>query len=226
MSIIFQLFSAEDLQKLTKDELKKLRDEILAALEQDLAFDKNIGKIHLNLKQKVAPDAETPPGLKNPQPEWVQEALLKRFHEVSHQLKTPPRDPSQPGFNFEALINKRNDIETQEQEKLILDWAISCELNHIEFYYTLLVAKKGVDNFYAKYLQAKAKLLTAEQQQVVAKLGTPEQRQAAITLEKVRTKDPDSLYSPFNPRHPLYRQYYDASRSGPEMTAQTPPSGS
>jgi hypothetical protein len=197
MSIIFQLFSAEDLQKLDRDELIKLRDEILAALKEARVLNVDEGKLHLNLKEKVKPDAETPPGL-DPQPKWVQEALLKRFHEVSHQLKTPPHDLSQQDFNFEALINKRNNTETQEQEKLILNWAISCELNHIEFYYTLLIAKKGVDNFYTKYPAAKRKLLTEEQR-----------RAQYPALEKVRAKDPDSAYSPFNPRHPLYRQYYD-----------------
>jgi hypothetical protein len=214
MSIIFQLFAAEDLQKLEKDELIKLRDEILAALETELGFKREEGKLHLNLKEKVGPDEETPPGL-NPQPPWVQEALSKRFYEVSHQLKTPPRDPLQQSFNFQALINERKNAGTQEKEELILNWAISCELNHIEFYYALIVAKKGVDNFYTKYPAAKRKLLTEEQR-----------RAPEPTLDKVRTKDPDSLYSPFNPRHPLYRQYYDASRSGPETTAQTAPSAS
>jgi hypothetical protein len=201
MSIIFQLFSAEDLQKLNVTELTQLRDEILKALEADRVLKVAEGKLHLNLKEKVKPDAETPPGL-DPQPKWVQEALLKRFHEVSHQLKTPPHDLSQQDFNFEALINKRNDTETQEQEKLILNWAISCELNHIEFYYALLIARKGIDNFYTKYPDAKRKLLTEEQR-----------REKDPRLEKVRAKDPDSAYSPFNPRHPLYKQYYEASGS-------------
>ena len=132
---------------------------------------------------------------------------MKRFYEVSHQLKTPPRDPSQPPFDFQTLINERKSAGTQEKEELILNWAISCELNHIEFYYALVVARKGVDNFYTKYPDAKRKLLTEAQR-----------RAKDPTLEKVRAKDPDSAYSPFNPRHPLYRQYYDASGSGPETT--------
>ena len=108
MSIIFQLFAAEDLQKFDKDELIELRDEILAALETDLGFKREEGKIHLNLREKVGPNHETPPGL-NPQPPWVQEALSKRFYEVSHQLKTPPLDPSQPPFDFQTLINERKE---------------------------------------------------------------------------------------------------------------------
>ena len=44
MSIIFQLFAAEDLQKFDKDELIKLRDEILAALETDSGIQKRRGK--------------------------------------------------------------------------------------------------------------------------------------------------------------------------------------
>jgi hypothetical protein len=213
MSIIFQLFSAEDLQKLDVEELNKLKAEILAALRAASVLKEGEGKLHLNLREKVGPDEETPPELK-PQPKWVEEALLKRFYEVSHQLKTPPRDPSQLSFNFQDLIDKRNHADIQKQEEMILKWAISCELNHIEFYYALVVARKGVDNFYKNNPAAKRKLLTEEQ------------RKKDPTLEKVRGKDPDSGYSPFNPRHPLYRQFYDASGHGPEMTAQTSPSSS
>src|SRR6266436_7927373 len=120
MSIIFQLFSAEDLQKLNVTELTQLRDEILGALKEIPRFNEKEGKLHLNLKDKVGPDAETPQAFKKTDGQhyqkWVEEALLKRFHEVSHQLKTPPHDLSQQDFNFETLINKRNDTETQEQE--------------------------------------------------------------------------------------------------------------
>ena len=114
MSIIFQLFAAEDLQKFDKDELIKLRDEILAGLRNRLAFKREEGKIHLNLREKVGPNHETPSGL-NPQPPWVQEALSKRFYEVSHQLKTPPLRPvdSHP-LTFRRLLT--NEI-AQTQEK-------------------------------------------------------------------------------------------------------------
>jgi hypothetical protein len=206
MSIIFQLFSAEDLKKFDVDELDRLRDEIVTALKEAGVLKEGEGRVCLNLREKVKPDENTPPAL-NPQPDWVKEALLKRFYEVSHQLKTPPQNPQQLAFDFQQLIDERNNANTQVQEKKILDWAISCELNHIEFYYTLLIARKGVDKFYVKYPGAKEKLLAAEQRQAIAKLLTEDQQKAAITLEKVRTKNPDSLYSPFNPRHPLYRQY-------------------
>jgi hypothetical protein len=212
MSIIFQLFSAEDLQKLDVDELTALRNEIGEVLTNaGLAKE---GKVHLNLTPKVAPDAESPNDLR-PQPKWVQEALLKRYYEVSHQLKTPPLDLSQQSFDFAGLIRQRNDSKNQAKEELILNWAISCELNHIEFYFTLLKAKEGVENFFAKYPRAKAKLLTEEQRQAIN-----------VAAEKVRLKEPDSVYSPFNPRHPGYRQYSDVSGAGPGTTGQTPSSGS
>jgi hypothetical protein len=212
MSIIFQLFSAEDLQKLDVDELTALRNEIGEVLTNTgLA---KAGKVHLNLTPKVAPNAESPSDLRS-QPKWVQEALLKRYYEVSHQLKTPPRDLSQQSFDFADLIRQRNDTKNQTKEELILNWAISCELNHIEFYFTLLKAKEGVENFFAKYPTAKAKLLTEEQQQSIN-----------VAAEKVRLKEPDSVYSPFNPRHPGYRQYSDVPGARPGTTGQTPPSGS
>jgi hypothetical protein len=195
MSIIFQLFSAEDLQKLDVDELMALRNEIGEVLA-NAGLSKE-GKLHLNLSPKVEPDGESPSDLR-PLPKWVQEALLKRFYEVSHQLKTPPLDLSQQSFDFDNLIRQRNDANTQTKEELILNWAISCELNHIEFYYALLKAGEGVNKFYEKNPNAKKKLLTKEQLQA-----------QYVPPQDVRTKDPDSVYSPFNPRHPGYKQYRD-----------------
>lgn len=204
MSIIFQLFSAEDLQKLDISELEALSDEVKAVLSDPIKPLIKDGKLHLNLKPKVKPDGESPADLYGQKYKpLVEEALLKRFYEVSHQLKTPPLDLSKQSFDFEKLTEQRNDAATQAKEKLILEWAISCELNHIEFYFALLKAKEGVENFYIKHPAAKEKLLTAEQRQTKATYGTP---------QEVRTKDPDSAYSPFNPRHPLYKQYHEPPR--------------
>ena len=78
MSIIFQLFSAEDLQKLEEPELLELSRAIRAALNDPInRLPIKDGKLQLNLRQKVEPNAESPAAL-NPQPKWVQEALLKR----------------------------------------------------------------------------------------------------------------------------------------------------
>jgi hypothetical protein len=200
MSIIFQLFSAEDLQKFTAEELDKLRDAIIDALKDGGLF--KDGKLHLNLEPKVKSDAESPPDL-HPQPLWVQEALLNRFNEVANQLKTPQPNPPPNLFEFEELIKKRNSTDTQAVQEKILNWAISCELNHIEFYYALLKAKEGVNKFYEQNPEAKAKLLTNAQRQ----------QTEYITPQEVRTKDPDSAYSPYNPRHPLYKQYHKPSSS-------------
>ena len=212
MSIIFQLFAAEDLQKLDMNELNALREEIKSALENAGLYKE--GKLHLNLRPKVEPDEESPKDLRI-QPPWVKEALLKRFYEVSHQLKTPPVDLSQQSFDFDNLITQRNDTKNQSKEELILNWAISCELNHIEFYFALLKAKEGVEAFFKRYPTAKDKLLTEAQRRST----NPQEKE-------VRTKDPDSLYSPFNPRHPGYREYSNLSRSGPGTTGQPPASGS
>jgi hypothetical protein len=210
MSIIFQLFSAEDLQKLDIEELKGLRDEIKKALEEaGMVID---DKLHLNLKEKVKPDENSPFDQNSP-PEWVREALLKRFNEVSHQLKTPPISPSQQAFNFDALIAQRKSQETQDKEELILNWAISCELNHIEFYFPLLKAREAAYKYFEDNPRIKEKLQIKEKPQA----------KVVVVPKEVRTKEPDSAYSPFNPRHPLYRQYDDISKSAPEPTEQTPP---
>jgi hypothetical protein len=197
MSIIFQLFSAEDLQKLTRDELLLLRDKIVEALKPpDQPELEELPPFELNLTPKTIPDNPTPP-------QWVHDALLKRFYEVSHQLKTPPRNTSQERFDYDGLIQKRKSEDTQSQEELILNWAISCELNHIEFYESLLKAQKVAYDFFEQTIRARIPK-TSE---------TPETKEAE--RPRARSKEPDSAYSPFNPRHPLYKQFSDLSKPVP-----------
>lgn len=172
MSVIFQLFCAEDLQRLDYQELEDLRQTIIKALG-------NTQTLSLKLTKKPQPDADTPPR--------VQEELNKRFHEVSHQLKSPQLNRPQPNFNFNARLEQRNAKATQDKEDLILEWALTCEVNHYEFYNALLQAKKAAYDFFEKAMQAKGE----------------------VVPERLRPKGPDSPYSPFNPRHPLSKLFYD-----------------
>jgi hypothetical protein len=123
------------------------------------------------------------------------EALRKRFHEVYLQLKATSSSPS-PAFDYDKLINSS----LSPAEKKILRWAISCELNHIEFYDRLLTAKK------AAYPAFKAIMRTENKA-----VG----RKAIEEFEESHIKPPDSRYSPFNPRSPLYRQYVEPPRPAP-----------
>jgi hypothetical protein len=214
MSIIFQLFSAEDLQKLSYDELIQLRDKIIEALRPpDQPTLTELPPLKLNLTPKTEIDQNSPPELRPP-PQWVQEALLKRFNEVFQQLKTSPDNLSQQPFNFNDLIRQRNDLYAQAKEKLILEWAISCELNHIEFYYSLLKARKAAYDFFEQTISART-------QKAPEIPGTKEEEPP-----KFRKKEPDSLYSPFNPRHPLSGLFYNLSKPVPNPPGGPTPSGS
>jgi hypothetical protein len=193
MSVIFQLFCAEDLQKLEYQELQTLRQRIITAL-------RSAQPLCLNLTEKPEPDPGTPPR--------VHEALNKRFDEVSHQLKSPQLNPSQQPFRFHDRIQQRNARATQDKEDLILNWAITCEVNNFEFYNSLLQVKKAADDFFEQTIKAK-----------IAARGEP-------VPDRVRPLPPDSPYSPFNPRHPLYGLYYDLSQPKPDPTPDTPPSTS
>lgn len=193
MSVIFQLFCAEDLQKFDYKELEDLRQTVITAL-------RSAEPLCLNLTEKPEPDPGTPPR--------VHEALNKRFDEVSHQLKSPQLNPSQRTFAFNAHIQQRNAKATQDKEDLILNWAITCEVNNFEFYSPLLQAKKAAYDFFEQKIKAK-----------MAARGEP-------VPDRVRPIGPDSPYSPFNPRHPLYGLFYDLSQPKPDPTPDTPPSTS
>jgi len=183
MSVIFQLFCAEDLQKLEEKELNDLLKEVRDALKdingQAITGNPKALSLKVSRKTDLSPNA----------PQKVNEALNKRFHEVSHQLKSPPLKELEKSFRFGELRAERNSTDTQRKEDMILEWSISCEVNNFEFYYPLLEAKKAAYAFFAKAMIDKGEM-------------TPEG-------QPLRPKGPDSPYSPFNPRHPLYRLFYD-----------------
>ena len=79
----------------------------------------------------------------------VREALNKRFHEVSRQFTSPHLKPSPQRFNFQALLSQRNNTVSAE-EALILEWAISCEVNNFKFYKRLLDARKAAYEWFFK----------------------------------------------------------------------------
>jgi hypothetical protein len=190
MSVIFQLFNAEDLQKLEGKDLETLRSIVIKALDQD---DREALKrivtdalneeqaqtaplpdhrpLELNLAPKCEPDKTPPP--------QINEALNKRFHDVSQQLKSLSLQSS---FDFDKLTHRHfndqaNDDEQRKKEETILLWAISCEVNNYEFYAKLRNARIATHDFFYR------------------KTGQ-------------RPKGPDSPYSPFHPGHPLYSLLY------------------
>jgi wobble nucleotide-excising tRNase len=183
MSIIFQLFHAEDLQRLSLEELEELRQTIIKALG-------NAQSLSLKLTRKTQPD----PLLNRQRQEALNKQLNERFDEVSHQLKSPQLNPPQQTFNFDYRIEQRNAETTRDKEKLILEWAITCEINNFEFYSRLLEVKEKAYDFFENKIKANMKARGEE------------------VPDKVRLKAPDSSYSPLNPRNPLSGLFYDLSR--------------
>jgi hypothetical protein len=177
VSIIFQLFCAEDLQRLTYQELEELRQTIISALG-------DAPTLPLKLTPNTTPDPVPPAP--------IQEALNKRFQDISHQLKAPQLNPPQQDFNFATLMTRLRDSTTQTKEDRILEWALSCEVNHFEFYNVLLRARTAAYDFFDRTIKA----------QMAA-------RKEPVPDAKIRPKDPDSPYSPFNPRHPLSKLFYN-----------------
>ena len=175
MSVIFQLFCAEDLQKLTYDQLQELRSTVAQALRKHTtgqAHGEHRPSLCLGIVDKTTPPPDTPAP--------IHEALNKRFYEVSHQLKSPHLHSSRQLFDFQKLLHQRNSDLTQKKEDMILEWAISCEVNNYEFYNTLARVRNEAYSFFLN------------------KTGQ-------------RPKGPDTLYSPFNPLHPLYNLFYGSS---------------
>ena len=174
MTVIFQLFCAEDLQRFrSKDDLDSLKKTIAEALGLDKDTPCKTSEGFPALPLGASEDTHLPEGT----PPGIIDALKKRFDEVSQQLKSPPRDSS--SFDFETLkkrhFNEKDSVEDAKEAE-ILQWAISCEVNNYKFYAQLLHAR---DVAYRKFHE----------------------------LTQQRPKGPDSLYSPFNPLHPLYNYF-------------------
>jgi hypothetical protein len=178
MTVIFQLFCAEDLKKLTYAELTQLRTIVADALGlTKTATSQDPSPLCLGVMDKTQPDIDPP--------DEVKKALNKRFDEVSHQLKSPQLNPPGQTFNFDERLEQHANPSSVETE--ILKWAISCEVNNFEFYEALRKAKKAAYEFFAKAMIDRGETVP----------------------ERLRPKGPDSAYSPFNPRHPLYNLYYN-----------------
>jgi hypothetical protein len=182
MTVIFQLFCVEDLKKLTNDELTELRQVVANALGlTKSATGQTPSPLCLGVTDKTEPNAGAP--------QEIIKALHKRFDEVAHQLKSPSPSPSGQNFNFRERNQQRNT--PSSQENTILEWAISCEVNNYDFYIPLLRAKEAAYRFFEEKVRA----------HMQARGETPP--------DKIRPIGPDSLYSPFNRRHPLSYLFYN-----------------
>lgn len=148
MSVIFQLFCAEDLQQLDDKQLDMLRETVKDALKAKTSRRGCSQELQLSLQ--LTPNTAPGPDM----PQQVQEALDKRFHEVSDQLAALRRKAPRPVFNFAQLLSKPRQAEDPAEAK-ILKWAISCEINNFEFYKALLDARKAAYEWFFQQTQGK-----------------------------------------------------------------------
>lgn len=146
MTVIFQLFCAEDLQRLSLHQLTDLRDTITDILDLKAHPPGRTAGGKPALPLEVNDDIRQPPDA----PPEIRDALKRRFDEVSQQLKSPARDAS--SFDFETLTRRHfNDSNAEERAKEteILTWAISCEVNNFKLYDQLLRARaQAYQKFY------------------------------------------------------------------------------
>jgi hypothetical protein len=162
MTVIFQLFCVDDLRRLFD-----------AGARQALV---DIIRQHIPDRQLIL-KATNNTSLEHPveTPDQIPAAILKRFDEVSEQLQSPlAKDPSDtPQFVLQQpllqqFIDARRKLAplSEEDQNTILQWAISCEVNHYNFYHPLLKIKeqayalfrektgqlpKGPDSYYALF---------------------------------------------------------------------------
>jgi hypothetical protein len=140
MTVIFQLFHAEDLQRLSLEQLEELKTTVADALGlRTNPPCRTAAGGPPALPLGASDDTTLPPNA----PPGVIIALKQRFDEVSQQLKSPPADLLP--FNFDALKRRHfNEPDSNEKDKetLILQWAISCEVNNFKFYDQLLRARE------------------------------------------------------------------------------------
>jgi hypothetical protein len=112
MSVIFQLFSAGDLQKLDEGQLEALRQLVIAALAPSLQVREKLKpRADEVFRQLASPPMDDPLLLPDPPP-----ALPNPEYPLSHQL-------------FRGVDLDRLDADaTKRKDKLtILEWAILCE---------------------------------------------------------------------------------------------------
>ncbi len=176
MTVIFQLFCVDDLKELGDNG----REEVLRLIRSTL--EEEHGAHHGPPPLTLSVSNDTQLGYGDDAPAPILDALQKRFDDVSQQLRAPlpsaaasvpPLDPSRETLpQLLSHSTGRSGVAPHDVDR-ILEWALSCEVNNYNFYYTLL--------------EVKQKTYRLCQQRTGQ-----------------RPKGPDSLYSPFNPLHPLY----------------------
>jgi hypothetical protein len=146
MTMIFQLFCVDDLKELGTEG----REELLRIVRGILQPTDHHGhQDPAQLVLSVSNDSQL--GYGDEAPPQILDALQQRFDDVSQQLyaplpsaasSVPPLDPARELFQqFMSHSNGRRGIPEHDADR-ILEWAVSCEVNNYNFYYTMIELKQ------------------------------------------------------------------------------------
>jgi len=200
MTVIFQLFGAEDLKQLTPKQLREMRDIITeeldkshaTALEAERAVSRLIEGRHMpKLLGAPRPPRTVSQAQLTPISSHALDVLKKRVHDVFYQLTREfPNAPASVSPSSYQTSSELLDqlLSADDLAKLadrvptgreILAWALTCELANFQTYEVLQRIKERTDEKFMEFMEAQGK-------------------------GKQRPKGPDSLYSPFYNLSPLY----------------------
>jgi hypothetical protein len=209
MSIIFQLFCAEDLKQLTPKQLDDLRDIVGQEVRQlqDTFLEASVaisGLIQASHMQSLLPTtsypiAVSPPSIVNISQrsatdfdqralDRLRERVREVFQQLTGELPTGPSHPlDSPKLTSNALLNQllnQADLDKLEatagpRGREILAWALTCELANFNTYKAFERVKQRAEDMFIQFMKEQGK---GEQ----------------------RPKGPDTAYSPFYPGNPLY----------------------
>jgi hypothetical protein len=189
MSIMFQLFSAEDLKALSEQQLVDLASAMrnASSISPDsslrMAAGSNLSSHWEDARRDLL---QTPPAIDLDE---ITKALRDRARQVFEQLlerspnqpQEPLLDPSQQDI-LPQLIDQQdlNDLKDHPKEHRIFEIAMSCELSYFNSYSFLRAIKQHAYQQFGDYLKP------------------------SFTLSQ-KPKGPDSRYSPYRRDHPLYQ---------------------
>jgi hypothetical protein len=156
MTVIFQLFCVDDLKHLLPDKLEAFQEAVRNAVQRHPL---RAPGVQDDVDPQIRPRRGAPTDPSPNPPPQISDALTQRMNEVSQQLKSPAvPSPSGPlalyqapaPFNFAQLAAQHFGQQTpdEEQERKILQWAISCEVNNYKFYYPLLRIRDEVYDWF------------------------------------------------------------------------------
>jgi hypothetical protein len=190
MTVIFQLFCVDDLKKLGEDG----RQELLRIVRRHLPAPPAPPRGSAASRRTREAPKLTLEASKNTRlhfgeetPSQLLKAIEKRYDEVSEQLKSPlPEGPSDPS-NLDPKRDLLPQLTTPRPKLGNLSQAAEKEI--VEW---AISCEVNNYNFYYPLLEIKEEAYRMFERRTTQ-----------------RPKGPDSLYSPFNPLHPLYYLFSD-----------------